>query len=219
MKEVQVWDSLVRIIHWGLALSILGAVSTAEFDSLMVIHVWFGSVAVLLVVTRLMWGFFGPPQARFSSFLKSPRVVLDYLRDMAQHKAPRTLGHNPAAGWVMTAMLGLVILITVSGLPALAGQEHQMGPLVGRIGFRLAKMFEEVHEVLSGFLAVLVAMHLVGIVVHGVLHRENIVRSMINGRKQAEPGDPAGDMPPAKGMAFRVVLSVIPAVLLAAWLL
>ena len=213
--KTKVWDPIVRILHWGLAISILGAAVTADSSRLLTLHIWFGALAILLVLTRLVWGFIGTHPARFTSFLKGPSHVRGYVRRMLQFRAPRTLGHNPAAAWVMMAMLLCVLLIGLSGLAALGGEE-QIGPLTPWLGFRAGHFAKEVHEVLGGLLGIMVAAHLAGILLHIVLHRENIVKSMVNGEKALH----AGDSPPprTRWMPARIALSIIPALILAPWL-
>ena len=217
MVEIKVWDPLVRIVHWALALSILGAALTADHSSWLTVHIWFGSLAVLLAVTRLLWGLVGSRHARFSSFLLGLRGTMLFARRMARRKAPRLLGHNPVAGWVMMGMLLLVLLIALTGLGALGGQE-QIGPLSGWMGFKAGHFFKELHEGLSGFLWAAVGLHMVGIAVHMLLHRENIVRAMITGRKRVDPGDPRMRSRPEGRMAWRVGMTLIPVLALAPWL-
>ena len=217
MQETKVWDPLVRIVHWSLALFILGAAVTAEQAPLLTLHILFGSGAVLLVLVRLLWGLFGTRHALFSNFVRGPQAVLVYGRQMLRRQAPRMLGHNPPAGWVMLSMLVLVAAIGAPGLAALGGEE-QIGPLSAWFGFKAGHAAKELHEGLSGVLWAFVGLHLAGIALHTLLHRENIVRSMFTGRKLA----PAGDVRPAgssrKRWTWGLLASLTPALLLAPWL-
>ncbi|MGZ5849917.1 MAG: cytochrome b/b6 domain-containing protein, partial [Methyloceanibacter sp.] len=53
----------------------------------------------------------GTHYARFTQFVRPPLVVADYLRDVATGREARYLGHNPAGG----AMI-LALLVTLAGL-------------------------------------------------------------------------------------------------------
>ena len=73
---VKVWDPFVRIFHWSLAALVLIAFLTG--DEAVLIHVAVGYAIVGLVAARIVWGFIGPPHARFSDFVKSPTETLRY---------------------------------------------------------------------------------------------------------------------------------------------
>ena len=55
-----------------------------------------------------------------------------------------------------------------------------------------SKLLEEVHETVSGLLLCLIAAHLLGVVAHMIMHRENVILSMVHGRKTAEAGEQIG---------------------------
>jgi cytochrome b len=46
---------------------------------------------------------------------------------------------------------------------------------------------EELHEMVSYAMLTVVGMHLVGVLVSSLMHRENLVRAMITGFKSAQP--------------------------------
>ena len=74
--EVRVWDPLIRSSHWLLAAAVLIDWVT---DEPLWMHSWLGYLAGALVVLRIVWGFVGPENARFVSFVQGPRMVVDYL--------------------------------------------------------------------------------------------------------------------------------------------
>lgn len=128
-RLVKVWDPFVRIFHWSLvALFTLGYL-TGEVEG--PVHVWAGYGILALIALRVIWGFVGSEHARFSDFVRSPAAAFGYLKGLVKGNAPRTLGHNPAAGWMILLLLASVLATGGSGLVVL-GLEGE-GPLAGKI--------------------------------------------------------------------------------------
>ena len=185
-SELKVWDPAVRVFHWSLAASFFVAYLLSEEDWLGV-HVWAGYTVLGLVLFRLIWGFIGPMHARFTDFVRRPAIVLAHLKDLARLRTRRYLGHNPAGGAMIVTLLTALLATALTGV-ALYGAEQHAGPLVGLmagIGKDGAEAIEEAHEFLANFTLALVAIHVAGVVVESVLHRENLARAMMTGRKQA----------------------------------
>jgi cytochrome b len=100
---IPVWDPLVRLFHWSLALSFAIAWFSANaWDDL---HIWAGYASGALILARVAWGVFGTPYARFSQFVRSPRSVLAYLKAIARGGEQRYVGHNPAGGAMVVALI------------------------------------------------------------------------------------------------------------------
>jgi cytochrome b len=195
--EVPVWDPLVRLFHWTLFVSFCAAWFTEgelfeglqdrlNGEWLQLVHIWAGYTIAGLLVFRVLWGFVGPRYARFSDFVYSPRVVLAYVRDVLTLRARRTLGHNPAGGAMIVALLLGLTATIVTGL-ALYGADKGLGPLAAMLAESsdaAIDTIKEAHEVATNFTLLLVAGHLLGVVWETLLHRENLVRAMITGRKR-----------------------------------
>jgi len=168
---VRVWDPLVRIFHWSLAASFFGAWLLGEDGG--ALHQALGYAALGLVAFRLVWGVIGPRQARFASFVPSPHRFFGYVRDMLAGRERRYLGHNPAGGAMIIALLAAVAATGVTGwmmtLPAYADLHW----------------VEEVHEAFASGTLALVGLHVAGVALSSVRHRENLVRAMITGKKRA----------------------------------
>jgi cytochrome b len=99
--------------------------------------------------------------------------------------ARRYLGHNPAGGLMIVAMLLSLLATTVSGVVVL-GAEEGVGPLAGAmagVSHSLGEVFEEVHEFFANFTVLLVLGHLVGVLFESIVHQENLVKAMITGDK------------------------------------
>lgn len=191
MKSILVWDIPTRLFHWLFALSFTVAFITSEAHGWAAMHVFSGLIMFGLLGYRLVWGIIGSRYARFSSFLFAPAIALKYLIDTVQGKAERHVGHNPAGSWAIYLLLLLGVGISISGLVMLSAA---------------GELFEELHEALSyGALAV-VAVHIVGVISASLLHRENLPRSMVNGRKQGEEVQAIRSARPVSALVMLVLL-------------
>jgi cytochrome b len=184
--RVRVWDPLVRIFHWSL----VAAFATAFIveDDLLGVHVWAGYLVLTLIVVRLVWGVIGTRHARFTDFVRSPRQVLSYIRDALRFQAPRYLGHNPAGGAMVVALLLLVGLTGLTGV-ALYGAQELSGPLAPMMAgapAEIGEALEETHEVLANLTLGLIVLHVAGVLFSSLAHRENLIGAMINGRKRRD---------------------------------
>lgn len=169
---VPVWDPLVRVFHWSLVAAYAVAwLSDAEHG----LHHAAGYVVLALVGVRVIWGFVGSRHARFADFVPSPKSLLAYFQALRRGRAPRHLGHNPAGGAMIVAMLLLLVAIGVTGW------------LQTTTLFWGSEWLEETHEALAYASLFLVALHLLGVLTSSLLHRENLVRAMVTGRKPASP--------------------------------
>jgi cytochrome b len=195
--QVVVWDPFIRIFHWLLAVSVI----TAWFiDEPLWLHNWLGYTAATLVALRVIWGFVGPQEARFSSFVRGPRVVLQYFLDLIRLSSRRYLGHSPAEGAMVIALLLMVGVTAITGMANLAAERGQ-GPLAGLVtqtqqsvpagerhenGRDEDSLLKEVHETAANITLILVVFHLAGVGLASIAHRENLVQAMITGRKRLE---------------------------------
>ena len=179
---IKVWDPLVRLFHWGLVASF--ALAYLSEDDWMDLHVYAGYTLLGLLAFRLVWGFIGPRHARFTDFVRRPSAVLEYLRELLVLRAPRYLGHNPAGGAMVVLLLLSLVLTSITGLAAYGAEGY--GPLAGwtagLVGLGREAM-EEVHEFSANLTLSLIFVHIAGVLVSSVLHKENLVRAMITGRK------------------------------------
>src|SRR6516225_5139922 len=124
-----VWDPLVRFGHWALVAAFAVAYLSAEEEAggPGLLHVWGGYVVGAIVVLRVVWGFVGPQHARFRDFVGSPIVALAYFRDLLYGRARRYVGHSPAGGAMVIALLVCVAATVATGLMAYG--EEGKGPL------------------------------------------------------------------------------------------
>jgi cytochrome b len=153
-------------------------------DNLEALHINAGYAIGALLLLRLIWGFVGPAHARFSDFVRTPRAVAAYVADVVRMRARRYIGHNPAGGMMVLALMVSMALTVASGL-ALYGATDFAGPLAGVVrGERAAHVLEEIHEAGANLTLLLVVLHLGGVLFTSLEQRENLIKSMITGRKR-----------------------------------
>ncbi len=182
--DIQVWDPLVRLFHWALVAAFFIAYFTE--DEWLSWHIVAGYTVLGLVLLRLLWGFIGKNYARFSNFVYSPGDTLAYLKAVFTGKAARYLGHNPAGGAMIIALLLFLLVTTITGL-MLYGADAWRGPLaelMKNTSDENIDLIKEVHEFCANFTLFLVVVHVFGVIWESVLHRENLVLSMFHGRKR-----------------------------------
>ena len=170
--RILVWDIPTRIFHWLLAASFAGAFLTAESERYRDVHVALGYLLLALIGFRVVWGLVGTRYARFRSFAFSPSQVLSYLRSLLRGSPQHYVGHNPAGSWVI---YGLLLLGVLSGVTGYATYNELGG-----------EAFEELHEAFASAMLALVTLHVGGVIVSSLLHRENLVGSMLSGYKSGE---------------------------------
>ena len=171
--KILVWDLPLRVFHWLLALSFTGAYLTAESERVRDIHVALGYTFAGLLAFRLVWGLIGSRYARFASFTFGPRAVLAYLGSLLTRRPDHHVGHNPAGSWVIFAM---VVLGIVTGASGYAVYNDTGG-----------RWIESLHEGAAAGMLALVLLHVAGVVVSSVVHRENLVAAMVTGYKTGRP--------------------------------
>lgn len=184
-NEIKVWDPVVRLFHWILVTAFIIAFATE--DELMGLHSTAGYTVAALLVLRIVWGLVGTRHARFSDFVFRPRVVVDYVKDTLLLRAKRYLGHNPAGGAMILLMLVSLVVTSATGLAVYGAEEHA-GPLAGMMagtGHGVEDALEETHEFFANFTLVLAVIHVAGVLLESLVHRENLVRAMWTGRKRA----------------------------------
>lgn len=168
--RIVVWDPLVRLFHW----TIVAACLTDLFwlDDGRRIHRWIGYYVAGAVVVRIVWGFVGPRHARFADFVPGPRELLDHLRPHARGGEPRYLGHNPLGALMILFCLVLLLAICLTGWMQKTDR------------FFGVDWVEQTHAALANVLIPTMVVHVAGVVVASVRHRENLIWAMVTGRKR-----------------------------------
>lgn len=182
-SDIKVWDPFVRFFHWSLATAFFIAYLTE--DDLLTVHSWAGYLILSLLIVRLVWGIIGTRYARFSNFVYSPKNIIQFLKDTLHLRAKRYLGHNPAGGAMVVLLLFSLLMTTTSGI-LLFGVEEQAGPVAHwftQAGGFWGDVLEELHEFFANFTLLLVFVHVIGVLVESLIHKENLVSAMLTGFK------------------------------------
>ena len=202
-KNIQVWDVFVRIFHWSLVLSFVTAYFTSEDEN--PLHILAGYMVLGLIIFRIVWGFIGTRYARFESFVFPLSTVVIYLKSLFSKKPKHYVGHNPVGGWMVIAMLIMLFMVTFSGLNLYAIEEAD-GPLaiqmqsINPIGTVYAAddpeqylvaekdevgedYWKEFHELSTDLMLILIGLHIAGVVISSKVHKENLVKAMLTGKK------------------------------------
>ena len=96
-----------------------------------------------------------------------------YLRGVLKGTAPRYIGHNPLGGWMVLALVSCIGLLGFTGWLYNTDMFWGYGWLA------------DLHAAFGWALLGLVALHVSGVVLTSIKHRENLVWAMVTGRKPA----------------------------------
>jgi cytochrome b len=181
-RRVCVWDVPTRLFHWALVALVVASYVTAELGELDW-HMRAGDGVLALLLFRVAWGFVGSDTARFSRFLRGPRAVLHHLRDFWSRARDVEVGHNPAGGWAVVALL-LVLCVQV-GTGLFADDDiSSAGPLAQFIERPARRFLTGLHDQSFNVLLGLVALHVAAIGAYWVVRRQNLVWPMVTGVKR-----------------------------------
>ncbi len=211
--HIKVWDLFIRVFHWSLVVLFAIAYFTGEEESSL--HIYSGYAIGGLITARILWGLIGGQYARFSEFIRPPTKVAAYIKSLMHGKPDHYLGHNPAGGYMIVALLVMLTITTVTGLKVYGIEGH--GPLAENTainfistanadedkmegprehdmeqhneGFNTSgeeeEFWEEIHETAANLTVLLIFLHVFGVIVSSRMHKENLVRAMVTGRKKS----------------------------------
>jgi cytochrome b len=211
MRPLKVWDLPMRLFHWALVVLIFFAWGTQEFDH-MEWHVWIGYAILTLLLFRIVWGFIGSDTARFSHFLHNPLAGLRHLTHLHRREPDREIGHNPAGGWMVLIMLGLIGLQGTTGLFSNDDGETE-GPLMHFVNKDQSNWLSHIHSLNFNLIEGVIVLHVLAIVVYTVLKRQNLVRPMITGKKLL----PVDVVPPRLASPLLALVTLLVAAGVVAW--
>jgi len=184
-NTIKVWDPFVRLFHWALVLSFFIAYITEE--DYLTIHSFAGYTVLALLSLRIIWGVIGTRHARFTDFVYPPKTIKSFVKETLILRAKRYIGHNPAGGAMILLMIISLLVTSLTGI-AIYGIEEQAGPLAhwySQSGSFWGDILEETHEIFANFTVFLVFIHVTGVIVESFIHNDNLIKSMIDGKKRS----------------------------------
>lgn len=193
------WDPVVRLTHWGIALAVVINAAVSEGGSLT--HVSLGWLAMALLIMRLVWGVLGPAEARFSAFPPNPAAAVRHLRQLWSGKVRHYPSHNPAGALMIYAFWATLTVVIATGLYLTGGAtpmriaDQKAAVASGDWSALIAEdagessdedkdarhTAEEIHEVAANLLLFLAALHLAGVILESRAMRRNLVAPMLLG--------------------------------------
>ncbi|WP_420997143.1 cytochrome b/b6 domain-containing protein [Cupriavidus sp. 30B13] len=180
-RPVTVWDAPTRLFHWLVVVLVAAAYASAKLNW-MDWHVRAGEMLLALVLFRLLWGCCGSETARFRSFVASPRAAWRHLRHLFRREADLQVGHNPAGGWMVVALLALLLGETLSGL-YINNDIADEGPFTEWVPAAVANAISALHALLWDVLLAAVVLHVLAIALYAAAKGHNLLRPMLTGRK------------------------------------
>jgi cytochrome b len=180
--SVRAWDGPTRLFKWTLVALVVAAPLTKWYgDVTLVQHKIVGYSILTLVIWRVLWGFVGSSTARFASFVRWPWTAAGYVWDTLRGRERRHLGHNPAGGWMILALLAVLAVQATTGLFA-TDDIIVDGPLRGYVSYATAKFLTGIHDVLPRLLLALAIVHVL-VNAATTVFKDNLILAMITGRK------------------------------------
>lgn len=173
------YSRVAIILHWLMALMIIGNLAggflhdfiprgSPERTFVMGLHASFGLTLIALTLVRLGWRLANPPPPPPAYFTSGERL----LAKAAHWAFYIAMLAAPLSGWLMAERNERPLLYFFAVEVPKAG-----------IGKPLAETFNEMHEILGWTMLALLALHIIGIIKHKVMDRDNLLPRMGMGRK------------------------------------
>jgi cytochrome b len=217
-RVVRAWDLPTRLFKWSLVLLVVMAYVTQKGGGpWLEWHLWNGYAILILIVFRLLWGFFGSSTAQFRSWVTWPWRALAYGYKLARGRGGKYLGHNPLGGWMIIALLTFVTAQGVTGLFTVDSNGVVGGPFANlefgdptAVQRFMSRWHHWLYYILLGF----VALHIAVNFIYQFIKRDPLIQAMVSGWKPAEPYSDQPEMRSPGALGLRAVLCLAAAVVI-----
>jgi len=129
-------------------------------------------------VWTIVWGFIGPPNARFKNFFPSFSGIKNHFYELKQRKMKQEQGHNPLGGLMVFAILVLFLVQAVTGF-----LREEIDALYGD------SFLTSLHGISANIIFALVIIHIIAVFITAYLGKIELIRPMINGKRRQQPHD------------------------------
>jgi len=191
---IKVWSLPTRLLHWTLVCSFAIAFYTATSELMRNVHVYAGYIAGAVIIVRWLYGFLMKDFSAFRRFRPNPGAGIAYIKSILTGKAKRYLGHNPAGALAIYAMLALGSLTIITGYMS-------FNDIVLPFGMIDDDRMQDFHKFVANTWLGVVVLHLIGVAVGSLAHRENLVLAMVTGYKRRRLADTGRLSPPITAQA------------------
>lgn len=194
-ERKRVWDLPTRLFHWALVVTVGVGWYLGEFGpALKTWHFYLGYATGSLLLFRIVWGFVGPPPARFTTFVPGPRALIRYLRVFPQRRPSLWPGHAPLGGLAVVVLIAALAVQVTTGLFA-DDEILAQGPLAPLVDTEMRGTLTGIHTLMSRVVLALVGLHVAAVLFYWLWKRENLVGAMVTGVKEVDPrlAEPQGD--------------------------
>jgi cytochrome b len=202
-RSIALWDLPLRLVHWSLVV-LLASLWWTWRAGRIELHEQLGYLTLGVLLFRVYWGLFGSATARFSQFVKGPRVIAAYLRG----GVPPQAGHNPLGAVSVLLLFGLMIAEVGLGLFAQDIDGIEAGPLARFVSYDAANAARDWHALLFNVILGVVALHVLAILFYLIVKRDNLVSPMLSGRKVFDDAVEAPEMAPLSRALIGIALAV-----------
>lgn len=217
-KTIKVWDLPVRIFHWSIVLLFVVAYITNLLGSdYFSYHKWAGYTLLVLVSFRIVWGLVGTYHARFNHFVKNPIATANYAVSVIKKKDKHYPGHNPLGAVMVVILLAAILVQAITGLFT-NDEIFNLGPLYGYISDDLSLQLTSLHRQLFYWILGAITLHILAVIFHVAVKRDNIVKAMFTGKKNVPANEEEqasiGSSKVGLAIFILIILSVILAIVI-----
>jgi cytochrome b len=167
---IKLWDPVVRLFHWSLALAFFANYFFTEEGEDW--HRWLGYYACAWLAVRFFWGFAAQGAASWRACWPTASRLKSNLLMLRSGKADPHLGHSPIGALMMMAMMLAMLGLGVSGYMM---EEIDL--------FWGVDWVQDLHATIADILAALVGIHILAAIIESIRLRENLPLSMITGNR------------------------------------